>query len=240
MKKLPIIVLFLLIGGCGQDDMSGSSEGVGASGSVDSAGEPSGLGGSAALSGSGSTGEAAATTTDSETANTAGGYDDCVETVTELELDEATPDGLSAQEVLTFVEGSKTQTLVWSGASPPEVAGTTTEITLELEPSSTARFIEREGEPGTVAYYLYCTDRLELDVTATIRTEDGALDEQSPGVLMIGSSERAELSVSLDAASLGGTLDLGIEPPTTGEVNVMATFTPRPAGSSRVAPVVRL
>lgn len=145
--------------------------------------------------------------------NDGGGGARCVETSRTLEVDEETPYGPTAAEVLAAVEGERTGTLTWRGGSEEmEVspAEGTTEVTVAFthDPQDDeVRYVDSVQEGGSGTERLACASWLEIDGTLTMRTADGSLDE-SWGVTTItdGVDETARVSLELTEVGLEGNL----------------------------------
>lgn len=99
----------------------------------------------------------------------------CVDSATDVALDEVTPLGFAAQDVLPFASGLHATAFTYAD-------GTVTGASLEVTPGATARFVDSEADYGEdtgaqPAIAIECPDRVEIDATEAFTTEDGALAE---------------------------------------------------------------
>jgi hypothetical protein len=137
----------------------------------------------------------------------------CDETRADLELDEDSPLGFGAEEVLATASASSVS-LEWLATDPPHTPESgTAELSVSLEPLGAAVFVRSRAADGSEKYP--CADRVEVDVQVALATTGGALAEMFEGKLRASESAVAELShdfqggnvagaLSFDAASLAG------------------------------------
>jgi hypothetical protein len=161
---------------------------------------------------------------DDRTTNTEGGGS-CDEAARPLELDEITPLGVSAAELLSWVGGTHTETLAWqdSAASFGPEHGRS-EITIEVE-SLGARFIDRSpkqssGGAGTLAIPEIaliggdpCADSVALDVRLHLSTAGGALDETVETTLQARARDYATGQLTLPTDLLTGSFQAQVSVP---------------------------
>ena len=186
----PCMLLLFAAAGCpGGDDGTGSSAGS-------STGDTSGA--STTDAGSG-------TTMFDPTASASDGPPMCVETPTVLALDEPSPLGFSAAELLAGKLGPRATALVFDDFDGIAVAyrGQTLALDVELRHAGgEVRWIDvvtdSEGGPA-------CVDRIEVDVELDFMTEDGAFAESRAAVLVASTVDAATLEVLLP--DLMGSLD---------------------------------
>lgn len=132
----------------------------------------------------------------------------CEETATDLALDEATPLGGSAQDLLALVPEPWLETLTYAD-------GGTTGLAFTLDASAaTASWIVGEAVypdngGNTPAIAIECPPRIAIDVGLAFGTQDGAFDEPSTPITLT-SYDGATLDFwhDLDPESLGGTFDM--------------------------------
>ncbi len=126
----------------------------------------------------------------------------CKPTMTPLERVETSPLEFSAKDIEEFAVGTWEVPMLWNAdvglvAFGPESGEGM--ITIELESQGTVRFVTFE-QPE-----LCGGDRLELDVTLSLLTQGGALDEHVDAVVVAEQVDRARLSVQLELSELGGS-----------------------------------
>lgn len=131
----------------------------------------------------------------------------CEDTLTPLSLEEISVLGFAPGDLLTLAEGSHAETLRWARGGE-----TLVEIGLTYEDGD-ARFVDSEPvypEDGdsSAAIWIECPDRVEVDVSITFVTEDGAFDELWACPLQGEVVEMATFRQELDVDALGGTYDM--------------------------------
>lgn len=152
---------------------------------------------------------------------TTGGEDGgapCIDTPTVLGLDDATPLGVTAAELLADKLGERVTTLTFAEeptSLSDDVKGKQLPLTVTLRhEGGEIRWIDSELNPewtndgSESGFPGECEDRLEIDVAIDFVTEGGELDEHPEAVLQAVTAERASLMVSLIPPGLGGSLDL--------------------------------
>lgn len=94
-----------------------------------------------------------------------------------LAVDQDSPLGFSAMDILDFADGSHTETLRWAD-------GTETELTTSFSFENTANFHVREwvddsmgGGPEPALDMADCPDIVEMSMTVSMSTADGELNE---------------------------------------------------------------
>ena len=102
----------------------------------------------------------------------------CEDVATVITLEEATALGFSGADVLALAEGTFDETLTWTAD------GSTTPVQVVVSyAEGEVRFVDSEvvtpeGEDGEILdIYVECPDRIEVDVTVAVATEDGGFDE---------------------------------------------------------------
>ena len=151
--------------------------------------------------------------------------DSCDEAARPLELDEVTPIGVSAAELLAWVGGTHTETLAWqdSVASFGPEHGRS-EVTIEVELLG-ARFIDRStkqssgGEGLALAEIGWiggdpCADSIALDVRLHLSTAGGALDETVDTTLQARARDYVTGLVTLPTDMLTGSFEAQVSVPT--------------------------
>lgn len=176
----------------------------------------------------------------------------CDETTEDIDATEQTELGFSAEDLASAIAGRHTTTLAWldgSGVQYGPESGTG-EITLEVT-TGDARFVTsrpRESGGDEAAIDLVgpgCRNELELDVTLTLTSSGGALDETVDTVVRAVNPDFARAHFTLASDELGGTLEVSVAAPAgtvadaapelsfdvglsdlgiTGAVNLLATF----------------
>ncbi len=153
------------------------------------------------------------------------GGSSCEEDTTELELDEVSPLGFSAEDVLALAEGTHEATLTWAPDEASMATTTlesgTTAVTLVVEAAGPASFVDAEppssgGTVGMIALGRVCPDRVDVPVTVTLTTADGALDETLEGTLSATDAGSATLLVPIELDELEGTLSFEVVSPEGG------------------------
>ena len=164
---------------------------------------------------------------------------ECDETVTVLDdLAAATSVGVAPQALADAV-ALPGDSVSWSWADPGMPAPTEFVITTNATPGETAltvsvasvgeaRFVDSEpAEPpngqDSPSIYVECNDRVELDVTLAVATDDGMLAESAQGATLLyvapgeeGSSiegVRVSASIPLDMGTLEGALEVVSQQP---------------------------
>lgn len=140
----------------------------------------------------------------------------CIDTPTVLAVDESSPLGFSAAQLLADKLGKRTTTLTFAGE--PTVLSDdlkNKQLPLEVElrhGGGEVRFIDSSENPdyddsGNESGFIDCTDRLEIDVEVDFVTEAKEFDEHRKGILTATTVERADLSVALSPPGLEGSFD---------------------------------
>ncbi|MBN1334593.1 MAG: hypothetical protein JXB39_01380 [Deltaproteobacteria bacterium] len=159
------------------------------------------------------------------------GWDPCTTTTTVVGFEEVTPLGFSAADLVAVVGGSRTDVLQWFTADGE--AGDTTDLTFEVTyAGGEVRYVDAEPREGTDTGGLEyaatvpgrdghdtaepmpddtggdeeaCPDTLEVDVTFTFATSDGAFDESADAFLYAYDLEVGHLSADLPYEDLVGS-----------------------------------
>jgi hypothetical protein len=117
-----------------------------------------------------------------------------------------TPLGFAPEAILDLVAKPFAGPLAWVGDG-------TTALTVGYEPDGTAWYVSSEVVSGSgdtePAIQPICDDRVEVGVTVTFSTSDGAFAESwAPLRLAATSAEAASWGVTLDLHALGGSFDM--------------------------------
>jgi hypothetical protein len=140
----------------------------------------------------------------------------CIDTPTVLAVDESSPLGFSAAQLLEGKLGKRSTTLTF--ASDPTVLSDdlkNKQLPLEVElrhDGGEVRFIDSSENPdyddsGNESGFIDCTDRLEIDVEVDFVTAAKEFDEHRKGTLTATTVDRADLDVALSPPGLEGSLD---------------------------------
>lgn len=140
----------------------------------------------------------------------------CIDTPTVLAVDESSPLGFSAAQLLQDKLGKRSSTLIF--APDPTVLSDdrkNKQLPLEVElrhEGGEVRFIDSSENPdydnqGTESGLIDCTDRLEVDVEVDFVTAAKEFDEHRMGILTATTVDRAQLDVDLSPPGLEGNLD---------------------------------
>ncbi len=155
----------------------------------------------------------------------------CKEAPHDIEMDETTSLGFSAQDVAAMIEGTHTETLEWLDGelASPSFDGST-QLEVRVEVGDSARFVQSErasgGQEGLLAGLGGdCNDRLELDATVFITSADGALDERVEAVFRAESTRLASSSFSVSTDEVSGQLEVTLNPPSGFEPEGPANLT---------------
>lgn len=129
----------------------------------------------------------------------------CENTATVVGLDEATALGFSAQQLLDLALGQHDEVFTYAD-------GTESGLSLEVSHAGgEARFVTSEAvypkSGSTIDIGIECFDRVEVDVSISLATDDGALAESWDGALTSSSGEIVDFSQELDPDALSGSLD---------------------------------
>lgn len=148
-----------------------------------------------------------------------GAHCDPVESTT-LGLDDDSPLGFSGADVLAVAGGEHTSTLRWA-------IGGTTALTVDVVHDGTVKFVEYEwvDDSGQDIAALDCGDQLELGVTVSFATADGAFDESFVTRLDAVAGDAASLFEELDLDDLTGTYEVTTETDTSDYDDVTAWLT---------------
>ncbi len=131
-------------------------------------------------------------------------YPYCAETATVVALDEVTPLGRSAADILAGIPASEQTSFEYADA--PESA-----LDLGFTAGSEARFVDSEavypegGEQIDIA--VICEDRIEIDGVLAFSTADGVFAE-TLDVVLTSSAEGTGIYESLDLENMGGSFDI--------------------------------
>lgn len=127
---------------------------------------------------------------------------------TPLALDETSTLGFQAADLLNAVEKSYTDTLAWSDGS---TTGVTLTVTYEDGAISLvdSEYQSAEGE-GTLetADMMVCSDRMDIAVMVSLKTDDGAFDESWALTLSSTNGTEGLLVDELDLEALKGSYQI--------------------------------
>jgi hypothetical protein len=152
------------------------------------------------------------------------GGDSCDEAARPLGLDQVTPIGVSAAELLSWVGGTHTETLAWQDSASFGPEHGRSEITIEVEPLG-ARFIDRSpkqssGGAGTLTIAEIaliggdpCADSIALDVRLRLSTAGGALNETVETTLQARARDYATGHLMLPTDMLTGSFEAQVSVP---------------------------
>lgn len=128
----------------------------------------------------------------------------CKETRAPLELEEDSPLGFGAEEVLA-VASAERAALEWLDTDPaygPESGAS--ELSVSLVPRGSAAFVTSRAPDGREAFP--CLDRVEVDVAVTLGTTGGALSESFDGALRATEATEVTLSHVFENGDVNGAL----------------------------------
>jgi hypothetical protein len=141
-----------------------------------------------------------------DTGGTDGWGNPCDDTPATLAMGDASPLGFSADEMLAVAAGPNTADAIWT-----ETSGTTT-ATLSLAAAGAPvfhdlEFVSDTGDHGGADWDedSACPDYLEVPVTMTFSTGDGAFSESISASLTAASLASLSAGADLDHAALGGS-----------------------------------
>lgn len=121
----------------------------------------------------------------------------CVDTPTDVAMDEVTPLGFAAADVVPFAEGTHGVDFTYADDG-------STITTIVVTPGGSARYVDSVADypdTGAVpAIDILCESRVEIDATETFVTSDGAFDEAWDYVLS---------ATGATAVHFGGTIPDG-------------------------------
>jgi hypothetical protein len=145
---------------------------------------------------------------------------------TKLDLGEASTLGFSANEVLAYAGGARTEALSWQalrfGSYGPESGSQT----LALGVTARGAKLVQYANKGGIEIEQGCGAQLEIEADVTLQSSAGALNESVRSLLVAKRVEVASLWARLDPVKLGGTLT--VTPPsgwTTASINLGVQFT---------------
>jgi hypothetical protein len=129
-------------------------------------------------------------------------------TIEQVDLDAQTALGFSARDVLEYVLGQHDTALHWASRetlvrTPKSSGEQTLHVGIELR-GDEARVIDPHMQ--VVGHGLVCNMRMEIDVTVTLQSDDGAFNERFDATLATQSVASAFLEASTDSSMLGGKL----------------------------------
>lgn len=130
----------------------------------------------------------------------------CTETPDELSIEEESPLGFAGRSITTIAGGDHSATLTYA-------TGETAELTVSVAyRDGDIRYIDSEPETSSggvaPAIAAECPDRLEVDVSLELATDDGALAEAWEGTLIAYEEQTINFYKELVVGGLTGTLDI--------------------------------
>jgi hypothetical protein len=129
----------------------------------------------------------------------------CKDEEAAVALEEVTPLGFSAQDVVDLVSPPYEGPLAWADE-------TTTVLDLEIAPTGEAWFVDSEVVSGAgeaqPAIWPICDDRVAVAVTIQFTTADGAFAETWAERVEAAAAAEAHWNRELDLGSLNGDFDL--------------------------------
>ena len=137
----------------------------------------------------------------------------CEDSPTVITLEEATALGFSGADLLLLAEGEHTETLVWAEteATTPLAVGVSYDAGEVRYIDSVAVYPEGDGD--TPAIGVECFARVEVDVTISLATEDGAFDESFDLALSSEDGVHASAGLSFDHGDLAGSYEFTLMDP---------------------------
>jgi hypothetical protein len=127
----------------------------------------------------------------------------CDRTDTDVALDESTPLGFAAADVLAWLEADHATTLTLSGSD------TDRNLVVAVTSDGTATWVDLEDAPSSggiePAIAAVCEDSLELGATVSFVTDDGSFAESWPLALAVARVDAATARLELDPGDIAGT-----------------------------------
>jgi len=144
-----------------------------------------------------------------DTADTADGHHassgGCEDTRTPLALDETTPLGLTANDLLAAAGGETVEELLWADDGVAALTLTLTHGGGEVSWVD-SEYVPPEGDGAYTLAMPVCEDRLEIALSLTFATDDGAFDEAGEVTLSYGEEgDTADFWLALTPGALGGS-----------------------------------
>lgn len=144
----------------------------------------------------------------------------CVDTSVAITLEEGTELGFSGADLLVVAEGEFDGLLTWYGdeyAYPPEESSTPVYLSVGYAAGEVryvaSELVHPEGDGPTMDLGIVCDDRVEVDVSLVITTEDGGLDEDLTLALRSSDGVRVRAGLVFDHSTLDGSYDYTLEHP---------------------------
>ena len=117
---------------------------------------------------------------DDKGSNLGEGPGGCIDTETVVAIDDMTPLGFTAADVLSLVGGDQSHELTWYGDefAGPGMGSSTANYSLDVANVGAIKFIESEPDPDNMwKIDSGCEDHVTIETTLDFATEDGVLDE---------------------------------------------------------------
>lgn len=133
-----------------------------------------------------------------------------------LHVDEVSPLGFSANDVLAYATGTRSASLFWNANTAPASYGPESgqsriELSLEYRGGAVrAQQFLPEGTGGAAPTLGCMADRLEIEVEASLVTAGGALDESFTALLAATSQMSAQLTYSFRLQALNGSFTVNV------------------------------
>jgi hypothetical protein len=140
----------------------------------------------------------------------------CTPQIRMLGVDEISPLGFAASDVLAYAEGTRSASLFWNANTAPlgygpESGQSRIELSLEYRGGAVrSRQFTQMGAGGAAPTLGCMPDRLEIEVEAVLLTAGGALAESFPTSLTAMSPMSAQLTQSLRLETLNGSFMLSV------------------------------
>lgn len=144
----------------------------------------------------------------------------CADTPTAITLEELSALGFSGADLLTLAEGEHVGTLTWypgGDTEPADERDTPLLLTVRYDGGGVrhvaSEAVYPEGDEGAADIAIVCEDRIEVDVTLAISTDDGGLDEVYALALASTDGLRATATVTFDHSTMGGSYQYTLDHP---------------------------
>jgi len=120
----------------------------------------------------------------------------------------------------TQAEGTHSERLIWADGEVSVLA-----LEVRIEPGTETLYDAEVWDTGSADVWRdFCGDRVEADVTLSLRTSDGRLDATVPGLLIAQEGSSPQLSATLDVSEIRDPTAFGLASG-EGELVLTASFT---------------
>ena len=134
---------------------------------------------------------------------------DTVSTTAIDSLDETTPLGFTPREVLLLAEGNHDTNILWHTLEGIGIEPESGSVPFEIDVLYAGEGLYfRELKPSSSNAGEVCEDHIAISVDVSLRTAEGALNEEQGGDLRAASLDKAELYLFLQPSDLTGSLDV--------------------------------